>query len=345
MLSHQYIERRTSRIIDEKLYADRVIQFLYSQVREHAAPLFRAFTSCWATKTLGSFNFDLPLCCQVERLKKFMRRAGVDFSECLVPESELTTARKIFERQIRYWECRPMNNLPAAIVSPADALLLVGSLAPNSTIFLKNKFFTYEELLGLDRSRWLSAFRGGEIAIFRLTPDKYHYNHLPVSGRIIDFYELQGDYHSCNPGAVVREVTPFSKNRRVVTIIDTDCEGGSQVGLAAMVEVVALMIGEIVQCYSSEAYNNPCQLEIGMMVQKGQPKSLYRPGSSTDILLFQRGKVLFYPDLLANRKTTAVHSRFSTGFSTPMVETEVAVRSSIALGVGSLHGETYGDNQ
>ena len=49
-------------------------------------------------------------------------------------------------------------------------------------------------------------------------------------------------------------VTPYSKNRRHVTLIDTDVPGGSQVGMVAMVEVTALMIGDIVQCYSDEKY-------------------------------------------------------------------------------------------
>jgi phosphatidylserine decarboxylase len=43
-------------------------------------------------------------------------------------------------------------------------------------------------------------------------------------------------------------VRPYSKNKRVVTIIDTDVEGGTGIGLVAMIEVVALMIGDIVQC-------------------------------------------------------------------------------------------------
>ena len=33
---------------------------------------------------------------------------------------------------------------------------------------------------------------------------------------------------------------------------DTDIPGGSHVGFVAMIEVVALMIGDIVQCYSAD---------------------------------------------------------------------------------------------
>jgi hypothetical protein len=74
--------------------------------------------------------------------------------------------------------------------------------------------------------------------------------------------------------------TPFSKNRRYVAVIDTDVPGGTGVGLAAMIEVVALVIGDVVQAYSEERYDTPRPLHRGMFLRKGTPKSLYRPGSS-----------------------------------------------------------------
>lgn len=93
-----------------------------------------------------------------------------------------------------------------------------------------------------------------------------------------DFYEIEGAFHSCNPAAVISEVTPFfSRNRRAVTVIDTDVPGGSGCGLVAMVDVAALMIGQIVQAYAGSGYE-PCEpMRPGLFLRKGQPKSLYRP--------------------------------------------------------------------
>jgi phosphatidylserine decarboxylase len=97
-----------------------------------------------------------------------------------------------------------------------------------------------------------------------------------------------------------------------------------------MVEVVALMIGDIVQCYSDTAYDRPRPAEPGMFLQKGRPKSLFRPGSSTVVLMFQPGRVSFCPDLVANQRRPGVASRFSAGFGQPLAETEVLVRSAVA---------------
>jgi phosphatidylserine decarboxylase len=329
-LPHQYIERNSGRVLTETLFADRVVKHLYHGVRENAPALFMLLTSSRMSEILAFINFDIPFKRDVSGRDDFLKASGVDLSECVLTREELNTPRKVFERQIRYWDCRPMPEDKSLVVSPADARLLVGSLKESSDFFIKDKFFTFSELLGGDSTELLNAFSDGEFAIFRLTPDKYHYNHNPVSGVVIDIYELDGSHHSCNPGAVVAETTPYSKNSRVVTIIDTDISGGTGVGLVAMIEVVALMIGEIVQCYSETGYSSPQQVKPGMFLMRGQPKSLYRPGSSTDILLFQPGRVRFSEDLLNNRVRKDVSSRFSIGFGAQMVETDVKVRSSIA---------------
>jgi phosphatidylserine decarboxylase len=215
------------------------------------------------------------------------------------------------------------------IVAPADARMIAGSFDRQEALFLKEKFFSFHELIGQDKARWAEAFTGGDFAIFRLTPDKYHYNHVPVGGRVEEIYTIDGSCHSCNPGAVVAMVTPFSKNRRVVTVMDTDVPGGTGMGWVAMIEIVAMMIGDIAQCYSTHAYDDPLAVSAGMFLERGCPKSLYRPGSSVDVLIFQKGRMAFSADILANMRRRDVSSRYTMHFQSPLVETDVKVRSEI----------------
>ena len=323
---HQYIERDSGRVVTEQLIGDRMVRLLYHDVRESSTKLFRMLTSSWSSHILSMVNFDLPVLSE----KAFLESCGINLSECLDTSVHLDTPRKIFERKIRYWECRPMPADIDAVVSPADARVLVGSFHETSLVFLKDKFFSFEELLGSAYSNWRDAFTDGDFAVFRLTPDKYHYNHVPVAGQVVDFYTIDGTYHSCNPTAVVAIATPYSKNKRVVTIIDTDVPDGTGVGLVAMIEVVALMIGDVYQAYSREAYNGPQDIHKGLFLRKGQPKSLYRPGSSTDILVFQEGRIDFAADILENMGKVNVSSRFTKGFGKPLVETDIKVRSLLA---------------
>jgi phosphatidylserine decarboxylase len=346
LITHQYVDRATHQVCNEPLFHDRIVGLLYGPMREYAPALFRAATSARATRLLAWLNYDSPLVAGVTGGWRFLRSWPIDWSECLDDPRTFQTLREAFERKIRYWECRPMPAAPHAVVSPADARVLVGSLAEHSHLRIKDKLFEFSELLGPARRRWLDTFAGGDFAVFRLTPEKYHYNHAPVTGVVVDHYEIDGAFHACNPTVVVEVATPYSKNRRVVTIIDTDVPGGTGVGKVAMIEVVALMIGQVVQCYSEFRYHDPQPIAPGLMISRGQPKSLYRPGSSTDVLLFEPNRIKFAADLVANRFATAT-SRYSLGPG--LVETDVAVRSLIgsarsALTIGN-NGNNHGVTQ
>jgi len=328
---HQFVDRYSGQVITEKPIADRTIQFLYSSLRESAPAMFNALTSGRMSSLLGFFQYDMR---GIPRTKgeAMFAKYGADWRECLEPLSYYDSPRRFFERKIHYWGTRPLDQNPEYVVSPADSRILVGSLTETSALFIKDKFFNLEELLGRGHDCH-DRFAGGDFAVFRLTPDKYHYNHTPVSGRVVDIYQVDGQYHSCNPAAQIAMASVYSKNRRIVTIIDTDVEGGTRAGFVAMVEIVALMIGDIVQCYSRERYDSPVALRPGMFIEKGCPKSLFRPGSSTDVLLFEPGRMQFSDDILNNSRRNDVRSRFTSGFGRPLVETDLMVRSTIGKAV------------
>ena len=326
---HQYVERDTGLVRTERPFGDRIVNYFYSEEREQASLMCGLLGRQWLSRLLAWVNYDFPLSPNPSAIQRFLKQCGVNLAECLASPGQLDTARKVFERKIRYWDCRPMDASPRAVVCPADSRILIGSLAETSSLFLKGKFFDYEELLGADKAKWLEVFRLGDFIICRLTPDKYHYNHTPVAGVVLDIYENTGSYHSCNPGPVITLTTPYSKNKRIVTVLDTDCAGGTEVGLVAMIEIVALMIGDIVQCYSEIEYRDPRPVQPGMSLEQGCPKSLYRPGSSTTVLLFQRDRIEFAGDLIRNMHRTDIVSRFSQGFGQSLVETDVKVRATI----------------
>ena len=326
MTQHQYIDRKTGRVATESFYQDRLVQFLYGRARESAPRFFNWLTDRRSTRVLAYLNYDTKI--GAPSMRRFLTSQSVDLSECVEDPRTFKTMRQWFERKIRYWEQRPMPAPQDIVVAPADARALLGSFADASALFIKEKFFTLEELLGTDKA-WTGRFLHGDFAVFRLTPEKYHYNHAPVSGRVCDIYDIDGRYHSCNPGAALCVATPYSKNRRVVTIIDTDVVGGSNVGIVAMIEIVALMIGQIEQCYSAHRYTDPMPVVPGLFVERGQPKSLFRPGSSTTVLIFEPGRVRFALDLLCNQRRADAQSRYSIALGAPAVETDVQVRSAL----------------
>ena len=326
MQKHCYIERKNNSVVEERLFADRLIKKIYSENREKSSYILNQATKKWVTDLLGFIKYDIPL--PAFRINKIIKELNVNLNECIDSPSAFKTVRDIFERKIDFKNFRYMDNDYRAIVSPCDAKVLIGSLSETSIFYIKNKFFCFEELL--QNKNYEKIFNGGDFAIFRLTPDEYHYNHMPVSGILEDIYQIDGPYHSCNPHVVKVIATPYSKNKRVITIINTDIENGSKIGKVAMIEIAAMMIGEIAQCYSEENYDNPVVPVKGVFLKKGQPKSLYRPGSSTTILLFENDKIDFCKDLITNSKRADIPSRYSLNLKDVKVETRVEVRSTIA---------------
>ncbi len=328
-MRHQYIDRATGQVVTESLRGDGALRLLYGTVREHTPSVFKALTSARSSRLLAWWNFDSWLGAQLTGSARFLAERGIDRSECVAPE-RLKTWREVFERQIRYWEVRPMPSDHQVVVSPADARALV--LEAGDPVFVKEKFFSLPELVGDEAAH---RVRGGSVVVLRLTPERYHYTHAPVAGVVTARRVVDGVFHACNPSAVVVEVTPYSKNRRVVTVIDTDVAGGSQVGQVVLVEVVALMVGALVSCASHHRYEAPTPLEVGHWVTRGAPLSLFRPGSSSVVVAFEPGRVAIDGDLLEHQRRLDVESRFSRGFGEALVETEVRVRQS--LGRSSRH--------
>jgi phosphatidylserine decarboxylase len=330
-VTHQFVCRESGEAKDERLLSDRHIRWLYSDVRESAPRVFRWLThSAGANSFLSKINFDRPFRYFGDPLAEILSKAQIDLTELDEALPDRPSWREVFGRKIRYWELRPLPENLQAITSPCDAKALIGSLAPNTRLSIKGKFFDLHDLLGRSKP-WGDRFEGGSWALFRLTPELYHFNHCPVSGVVEDFYDMGSAFHSCNPSASIEMVTPLSKNRRVVTIIDTDCMGGTGIGRVAMIEVTALLIGKVKQVYSSQKYSVPSDVQPGLFLMRGAVKSEFMPGSSSVVLLFEPGRIKFDEDLARNQVREDVVSRFSSGFSCAMVETEVQVRSQIAL--------------
>jgi phosphatidylserine decarboxylase len=334
---HQFIDRLSSEVRNETLLYDRHIRWMYSSLRESAPWLFKWISTSPAINDwLATINFDKPIRDAQGVINTLVGEARVSMDELLEPLPASPTWRDFFGRKIRFWECRPLPPDPRRIVAPCDSRMLLGNLRHQGQLLVKDKFFSLAELLG-SKDELIGKFRHADWAIFRLTPEMYHYNHCPVAGAVIDFYEIGGAYHSCNPTACVETITPYSKNRRFVTIFDTDVPGGTGIGKAAMIEVVALLIGRVHQCYSHTEYKLPTAAYKGLMCKRGAVKSVFEPGSSTVILLFEANRVEFDVDLLSNQARVDVFSRFGQGFAAPMVETEVQVRSGIGTAL-DLHG-------
>ncbi len=327
---HQYILRHNGTAVDEQLLADRVVSFLYNRSRDEPGALLDMLASAKVTDWLAHWEFDRSLRHPERVIRQTMARLGIDGSEFLDPIESMGTLRELFERRIRYWQVRPLPQDPRALVASADGKALPFATEGESSLPVKSRFMSLAAILGAANPwlRWPDLPLAG--VVIRLTPDVYHYTHAPVSGVVRQYVQIEGMFHSCNPTALTAFTRSYEVNRRAVTVYDTDVEGGSQIGMVAQIDVAAMMIGRLESRFSARGYEDPRPLRPGQFVPRGAPVSLFRPGSSTSILVWQAGRARHAPELITNSKRSDLRSRFSDWLGSPWVETAIRVRELIA---------------
>jgi phosphatidylserine decarboxylase len=105
---HHYVERDTGQICSERPIGDWIVNYLYSTKREEVPFVYQLLGSQWFSGFIGWVNYDFPLGQDITGIRRFLKNCSVNLSECLDQPQELDSARKIFERRIRYWQYRPI---------------------------------------------------------------------------------------------------------------------------------------------------------------------------------------------------------------------------------------------
>jgi phosphatidylserine decarboxylase len=330
---HQYVDRDSGRVLDEETPGEAAARLVYADFPPGRRGLARVFSGEWATRVAALAAFDLPA--SPAGVRAFAARMKVREDELVRPLSAMRSKRDVFVRQVRYAECRPMDGAPEAVASPADSKLIAGDLAADTAIRVKERFFDLGTLVGSPETA--RRFDGGTFGVFRLAPPDYHYFHAPVSGVVSSCDEVEGTFYSVNPIALASVDQVLSSNRRVVVVIDTDVDDGTRVGRVAMIPVAAQVIGRIAMTYHDDGYERPEAVRVGLRVRKGAPMGLFHPGSSTVVVLFERGRVEWCPDLAANRDRADARTRYADRFfGRSLTETAVRVRDTVAFRAGTM---------
>lgn len=212
----------------------------------------------------------------------FISRYAIDMSDYDRPDyRQYVSVNDWFTRHIKL-ERRPVG---AGLVSAADSRVIVFPRIDSGTeLWLKHDALTVRQLLGNEfNGDALAAFGGGCGCIHRLAPQDYHRIHAPVSGRIVQQYEVAGPLLSVSEIAI-RSSNGAIYNKRGVTVIRMD--NGRP---CAVVAIGATAVGSIGMTRS-----------VGDRVAKGDDLQFFQFGGSTAVLLFPRDTVRFDDDLVDN---------------------------------------------
>lgn len=274
----EYIERKTGELCVEKVYGAKALLFLYSNggwqrlLAHFLRPLLAHFHLFSAF-----YGFLQKLPSSRKKIAPFIAEYGVDPSE--FASADFRSFNDFFIRKLKP-EKRPLIRGDDRLALPADGRYLV---YPRFEKFcVKGQMFDLPEFLG--SSVLARRFIDGSLVIARLCPSDYHRFHFPCSGIPSRAKRIEGPLFSVNPIALKRRLSILSENKRMVTEIDTDA-----FGTLLYVEVGATSVGTIRQTFTPE-----------LRVAKGEEKGYFEFGGSCLVLLFEKGRVQFDADLIAN---------------------------------------------
>lgn len=212
-------------------------------------------------------------------VKGFVKNNGIDLSE--YEKDKFDSYNDFFTRKIRP-ELRPISCSAGELVSPADSRVLCLDIDETLRFNIKNSYYSLSSFLG-DRAL-ADEFLGGKLLIFRLCVDDYHRYCFFDDGEILSTKFISGCLHTVQPIALERDDF-FKENCREITVMKT-----KNFGKAVMVEIGALMVGKIVNRFSSGSF------------EKGQEKGYFEFGGSTVCVLLKKGKVCVDTEIIDNTK-------------------------------------------
>ena len=201
-----------------------------------------------------------------KKIPGFIKEHNIDMSD--YEDREYKSFTDFFTRKVRYGK-RPVDMAPEALISPADSKLLVYEIEKDTTLRIKGRTYTADEILA--DSENAKEFAGGYALVFRLTVDDYHRFCYPDRGCLISRRLIKGKLHTVSP--VSKDHKIYMENTRSVNLLKTE-----NFGTVAYIEVGAMLIGRIVDNGTD-------------VFEKGQEKGYFEPGGSTVVILVKNVEI------------------------------------------------------
>jgi phosphatidylserine decarboxylase len=220
-------------------------------------------------------------------VRAYVRAYGVDLSEAAQPVDTYPSFSAFFTRRLRDG-ARPIETEPGVLVSPSDSRLAsIGRIPEDGRLEqVKGDRYSLEALLGSGGDA--EALRGGQHATLYLSPSMYHRVHSPVDGRIVAWRYVPGRLFPVNAMGVRAVPGLFTRNERVVILLETEAHGP-----VAVVLVGAANVGRIQLAFAELETNRgraagrfaPPQ---PIPVRRGDELGVFNLGSTVVLLVADR---------------------------------------------------------
>jgi len=223
----------------------------------------------------------------------------LDVEEIKDPLDSFKSFNEFFYRKLKE-TARPLDGPtdPTRLVSCADCRMMAFETVSDATrLWIKGREFSVKRLLGETYGNEFAKYDGGALGIFRLAPQDYHRYHSPVDGVIGPMHYISGEYYTVNPQAIRSQLDVYGDNARKIVPIDSPV-----FGRVMCVCIGAMMVGSIVTT-----------VKEGEHVARGQEFGYFAFGGSTIVILFEKGKLQWDDDILANSSQSTLETLVRVG--------------------------------
>lgn len=279
----RYYDRYAKALKTERIYGEKWMRRAYGNPLGRMA-VWLIVRRAWFSRWYG-WKMKKPISALL--VLPFITEYDLDVDDFAKSPFDYKSFNDFFCRALKP-QARPIATGEALAVFPADGRhLAFPDLDVAEGFYVKGAKFSIAELLGEEglpeEGRPLAKkFAGGAMLISRLCPVDYHRFHFPVNGVPGEPRLIPGWLYSVSPVALRRHLRYLVENKRQVTLIESPLYGA-----VAMIEVGATNVGSILQTFVP-----------GRAIAKGDEKGFFAFGGSCVITLFQRGRILFDPDIV-----------------------------------------------
>lgn len=265
-------DRQTKEYREIRQYGQEKLQFLYEN--PFGRILLKLVISPVTSRIYGWYQKQPFTAAQIP---EFIREHDIRMED--FEEREYRSFSDFFTRKLKPG-ARQADLSDMALISPADAKLLVYDVDEGLKIRVKGSDYTLEELLGTAAGGRIDpkAFHGGECLVFRLCMDDYHRYCFVDDGKLLCRYHIRGKLHTVS--SISKDYKIYKENSRVVNLYDT-----VHFGRMIQIEVGALLVGRI-RNRKVRAF------------RKAEEKGFFEPGGSTIIVMLQKDRAELDRDIL-----------------------------------------------
>ncbi len=258
----QICDRKGNPLTDSCASQGKMLELLYGTAPGRA--LLKLLTKPIVSQIAGA-ALDHPL--STVAIPPFVHLKHIKMDD--FAEDHFESFNAFFTRPIKP-EARPVDRQPDALIAPCDAKLTVLPIDAQTHFNVKGADYSLSAFLGC--KKLAKRYLGGQVLIFRLTPDDYHRYCYPDDCEISKTRVIPGELHTVNPVAAAHGVRVYHRNARAVTMLHT-----RHFGTVLQIEVGAMFVGKIV--------NHP----HGAAVVRGIEKGYFEFGGSTVVLVLEAG--------------------------------------------------------